>query len=140
MLLRINYLRLHTYISRICTRIYAHARTTQPLFRNPVFPEIDRGRIFLLWTGVARVFPEKGWTGVALGRMKAFFQREEWTGVGGPARVPVPVRPDSDKRAQESPRRHHLGLLLSYEGKANLSSFYAHPPNYYHFIRLGVHG
>lgn len=94
-------------------------RMEPPTFPESAFPEMDRGRIFLLWIGVALVFPENGWTGVGFRVVAKHFQRGRWTGVGGPARVPVPVRPDSDKQPQESPRRHHLGLLLLYKGKAN---------------------
>lgn len=96
------------------------------------------GSIFLLWIGVAWFFPENGWTGVGFQVVARHFQRED--GGQGSAARRVPVRPDSDKQAQESPRRHHLGPLQSYKGKANLSPFYTYPSDCYHFVRLGVHG
>lgn len=56
-------------------------------FSGIVFSGNRHGSAFLLWIGVARVFPENGWTGVGFQVVAGHFQRERgWTGVGGPPR------------------------------------------------------
>ena len=45
-------------------RTRAYMRMEPATFPESAFPEMDRGRILLLWIGVAGVFPENGWTGV----------------------------------------------------------------------------
>lgn len=82
------YAYIHIY-THICARIYARAREP-PTFPESAFPEMDRGRILLLWIGVAGVFPENGWTGVGLRVVAGHFQKGRWTGVGGPAVFPFP--------------------------------------------------
>lgn len=55
----------YIHIYRVCTRARICTREP-PTFPEPAFPEMDRGRILLLWIGVALVFPENGWIGVGL--------------------------------------------------------------------------
>ena len=78
----------YIHIYHVCT--CARAREP-PTFPESAFPEMDRGRILLLWIGVAGVFPENGWTGVALVSGETFPERRWWTGVGGPAVFPFPA-------------------------------------------------
>lgn len=96
------------------------------------------GSTFLLWIGVAWFFPENGWTGVGFQVVAGHFQREMVDRGRRPAAFPSGLIVIN--RHKKSPRLHHLGLLLSYKGKANFSPFYAHPSNCYHVVRPGVHG
>lgn len=85
---------IYIYISCVCARICAHARAYMHMeathFSGISFSGNRRGSAFLPWIGVARVFPEKGWTGASLLVVARYFQRGRWTGVGGPAVFPFP--------------------------------------------------
>ena len=78
----------YIHIYHVCT--CARAREP-PTFPESAFPEMDRGRILLLWIGVDWFFPENGWTGVGLRVVAKHFQKGRWTGVGGPAAFPFPA-------------------------------------------------
>lgn len=94
MLLKISELHPYTYISCMYARMYAHARAYMHMeathFSGIGFSGNRQGSAFLPWIGVARVFPENGWTGAGLRVVVRYFQRGRWTGVGGPAVFPFP--------------------------------------------------
>ena len=75
--------------------MYAHARAYMHMeatcFSGIGFSGNRRGLAFLPWIGVARVFPENGWTGAGFHVVARHFQRGLWTGVGGPAVFPFPA-------------------------------------------------
>lgn len=96
------------------------------------------GPTFLLWIGVARVFPENGWTGVGFQVVARHFQREMVDRGRRPAAFLSGLIVINGHK--KSPRRHHLEPLQSYKGKANLSPFYAYPSDCYYFVYPGVHG
>ena len=74
------------------------------------------GSTFLLWIGVARFFPENGWTGVGFQVVARHFQRERVDRGRRPHRVPV--RPDSDKRTQKKPQASSPGVIAIIQGKS----------------------
>lgn len=137
---KISYVIINQQLAFIYIYLYImYARIRATHFSGIGFSGNRHGSAFLLWIGVARVFPENGWTGVGFQVVAGHFQREDVDRGRRPHRVPV--RPDSDKRTQKkSPRRHHLEPLQSYKGKANPSPFYTYPSDCYHLVRPGVHG
>lgn len=54
----------------------AYIRTRAAHFSGISFSGNGQGSAFLLWIGVARVFPENGWTGVGFQVVAGHFQRE----------------------------------------------------------------